>query len=217
MSLVGLPAIPSSAARLLPLILATQGHPVANHASDNDADRRIGQRWERAFCQLAAGFDKVFSPHQIPHPEGAAVAYGRGDDGQWENYLLPDVTIWSAPGEHHEIKHKRPSWDGCYGLERYRLDALVRWANTTGQLVCYTIHDWKAAGADAADTLMPNDLSHWFYADVIALTRGCTWVQENGTSWVNGKRRNDVLIWYWTAHRYFKPLSELWVSPQKTT
>jgi len=180
---------------------------VTDHATDNEGDRQIGERWERAFCQLAADFDKVFSPHQIPHPEGAAVAYGRGADGKWENYLLPDVTIWSAPGEHHEIKHKCATRGGYYGLERYRLDALVRWANTTGQLVCYTIHDWEVAGADAAGALMPNDLSHWFYADIMTLARGCTWVQENGTSWVNGKRRDDVLIWYWTALRYFKPLS----------
>lgn len=145
---------------------------MTDHATDNERDRRIGAHWEREFCKMAAGFGKVFSPHQINTLDGAAVAYGLGDNGQWDNYLLPDVTIWSAPGEHHEVKHKQRTWDLCYGLERYRLDALVRWANTTGQPVYYTIHDWQVAGGtDAADESIPNDLRHWFYADVETISR----------------------------------------------
>jgi hypothetical protein len=93
----------------------------------------------------------------------------------------------------------------------------VRWANTTGQRVYYTIHDWEVAGgASAADASMRNDLSDWFYADVERISRGCTWVQENGTSWINGEARDDVVIWYWTAHRYFQPLSELLVPSKET-
>jgi hypothetical protein len=190
---------------------------VTSHATDNEADRRIGAQWERKFCQLAARFGKVFSPHQIASPDKSAVAYGQGTDGTWEHYTLPDVTIWSAPGEHHEIKHKRATRNGRYGLERYRIDALMRWATTTGQPVYYTIHDWEVArGADAADESMPNDIDHWFYADIEELSPGCTWVQKNGRSWINGKARDDVEIWFWTARRYFHPLRKLWIPSQRT-
>ena len=176
-----------------------------------DESRKIGETWERNFCVLASRHGKVFSPHQIGSPGKSASAYGPGPDGAgYDRYLLPDVTVWSAPGEHHEIKHKNQDFLGRYGLERYRLDALVRWANTTGQRVLYTIHDWQRAGAKNASQSVPNRLEDWFYADVETLSRECTYVKKRDTSLVNGTLRDDVCVWYWNAHRYFRPLAELW-------
>lgn len=173
---------------------------------DNVSDRRVGAQWERGFCVLAADFGKTFTPHQIGRPKSAA-AYERGPDG-WSSLTLPDVTIWSAPGEHHEIKHKNRTRDGMYGLEDYRVNALVRFANTTRQRVCYTIHDWEIAGAASSGEEIANDIRHWFYADIAVLCRGATKTREDWTYYNGGQRRMPVR--YWTAERYFRPLAELW-------
>ena len=184
---------------------------MSNHR-DAASARAIGERWERNFCVLAADHGKVFSPHQIDRPDKSASAWGPRENGKYSRYLLPDVTIWSAPGEHHEIKHKNQTPDGCYGLERYRLNALVCWANTTGQQVLYTIHDWEKAGARGADENVPNRIEHWYFADVEDISRRHTKVTQRGTSLVNGMLKNDVEIVYWTARRYFHPLAELWTA-----
>lgn len=144
---------------------------------DNASDRRTGARWERGFCVLAAGFGKTFTPHQIGRNQSAA-AYERATDG-WSSLTLPDVTIWSAPGEHHEIKHKNRTRDGMYGLEEYRVNALVRFANTTAQRVYYTIHDWEIAGATSSADEIANDIEHWFCADIAVLCRSATKTRED--------------------------------------
>lgn len=127
---------------------------------DNAADREVGQYWETQFCGMARVYGKTFTPHQFRRV-GSAMFYGGAADldgkTQW---TLPDITVWSAPGEHHEIKHKNPDRSGCYGLERYRLDALVRFANTTRQKVYYSIHDWEMAGASSAKEQVANDIEH---------------------------------------------------------
>lgn len=179
--------------------------------SDNAGDRKVGEEWERQFGILAGSHGKVFTPHQIGHPRGSALAYGPGGHKGWDRYLLPDVTVWTAPGEHHEIKHKSPTRDGCYGLERYRLDALVKWANITGQNVYYTIHDWQKAGARSSRDPVPNRIEDWCTADVKDLARRIT-KSQRGSSWVDGIKKNDVLICYWAARPHFRPLVELWRS-----
>jgi hypothetical protein len=176
---------------------------------DNGKDRKVGAHWERQFCNLAAQFGKTFTPHQIGRPDQSAAAYSRGPDG-WSMLLLPDVTVWSAPGEHHEIKHKNRTRDGMYGLERYRLDALVRFANTTGQPVYYTIHDWEIAGASSAHDEVPNNLTHWFVGDIAQLSRGCTKVGTDWTYYGGGQRKKEM--WYWSASRlWFRPLGDVWL------
>jgi hypothetical protein len=67
--------------------------PGTTHATDNAADRRNGEQWERAFCQLAVRFGKVLSPHQIASPDKPAAAYGLGTNGRWKHYILPDVHL----------------------------------------------------------------------------------------------------------------------------
>lgn len=178
------------------------------HCEDNATDRAVGAHWERQFCVMAAALGKMFTPHQLPLAAKSASAFGRADDGSWARWLLPDVTIWSAPGEHHEIKHKNQTPDGCYGLEVYRLDSLVEFARTTGQTVLYTIHDWEIAGAATSRSPVRNDLRHWFAADVRDLAQRST-KGGRGYSYVRGVRC-EVEMRYWTASRYFTPLAAIW-------
>lgn len=183
---------------------------IDRHCRDNAADREVGARWEREFCVMAAAHGMMFTPHQLPLDGKSASAFGRNTDGSWNRYLLPDVTIWSSPGEHHELKHKNQTADGCYGLEVYRLNSLIRFAEATKQAVYYTIHDWEIAGASSSRDEVQNDIRHWFFADVAELSRRST---KGGMdhSYVNGERRR-VEMRYWTAARYFRPLAEIWAA-----
>lgn len=165
------------------------------------------------FCRLAAEHGRVLTAHQIASPRGSASAWGGPiTDGSVSRYLLPDVTVWSAPGEHHEIKHKNQTRDGCYGLELYRLEALVRWANTTGQSVYNTIHDWEHAGATDKWVDTPNRIEDWLCADVAVISKRST---KGGYEW---SWRNGIWSWeemrYWSAHIYFRPLAEIWSPSQ---
>lgn len=166
---------------------------------------------------MARLYGKVFTPHQFGRPGAAAMFFGGAttDHEGKTRWTLPDVTVWSAPGEHHEIKHKNRTRDGKYGLERYRLDALIRFAKITRQKVYYTIHDWELAGASSAADDIANDIDHWFVGDIAQLSRGCT---RRAMDWTyyNGDQR-QVEIWYWTADadpsrkiRWFWPLVEIW-------
>jgi hypothetical protein len=127
----------------------------------------LGQHWEREFCRLAARFRKAFTPHQIGLADAASWYRQEGD--QWRQALLPDVTIWTCPGEHHEIKHKRPTETGHFGLEKYRLDALLSFQAEVKQRVLYTIHNWALAGAVESGAAMANRLEHWQTVDVLTL------------------------------------------------
>ena len=181
---------------------------------DNSRDRKTGQHWERQFCTLAAGFGKVFTPHQIGRNDSAAAAYRKAEGQSWSVLTLPDVTVWSAPSEHHEIKHKNRTSDGMYGLEEYRIDALVGFAATTQQRVYYTIHDWEVAGAQSSDERVPNDIAHWFYADIEIIAERATKTRVDWTYYAGGLRK--LPIRYWTAQRHFQPLIKLWLSkPQE--
>lgn len=182
------------------------------HCADNKGDRATGEHWERQFCTMAARLGKVFTPHQIGKPGVAASAYGM-EGGEWRQWLLPDVTVWSAPGEHHEIKHKNTTRDGCYGLEEYRLASLVRFANTTGQQVLYTIHDWQRAGCRSSREPCENRLQDWVFADIADLSRATAGVSSRRSpSYVNGERR-EVAVRYWSAAVHFRPLAMLWLPP----
>lgn len=172
--------------------------------------RLVGKQWERNFCKLAGRYGKEFTPHQLPLANQAACSYWQ-DTGGWHVQLLPDVAIWSGPGEHHEIKHKNRMTNGCYGYEEYRLRELVRFADTTGQRVYMTIHDWERAGASSATAEMPNRIEDWVYADVADLAASRSG-QFTGPSLVAGIRKLDVRQFRWNAAEYFRPLASLWAS-----
>lgn len=179
---------------------------LGNHCKDNAADRILGQDWERNFCVMAGDYGKSFTPMQLKR-DTSVVAHIKNGNG-WKNYTLPDVTIWTAPGEHHEIKHKNPfdDWTNgpSYGLEVYRFNALLWFAKETGQNVMYTIHNHnKAGGRDVKE----NNIEHWETANVLYLNN--KWhTCRAGSSWVNGQRK-EVDIYYW-AITLWTPLSVFW-------
>ena len=179
---------------------------MAKHCEDIEADRKIGQYWERQFCLMAAEFDKSFTPMQIGHKE-SIVAFSRNNE-KWNRYTLPDVTIWTAPGEHHEIKHKNPTRGGLFGLEVYRFNALLWFAQETRQPVLYTIHNHDLAGGRDNEI---NDLAHWLTINILDLND--KWIGEPryGKSWINGKPENTK-TYFWPV-RLWQSLGDYWTIP----
>ena len=171
------------------------------HCENNSSDRRLGKYWERMFCWLAAQIGLWFTPMQIGH-NGSARAYSR--NGRWASLTLPDITIWTFPGQHHEIKHKNPTRYNSFGLERYRLNALLMFAEETRQDVMYTIHNHDLSGGWLAKN---NDIDHWVTVNVQDLDG--TWTFEGRfPSWVNGTKKT-VLQYFWPVD-YWQPLKAYW-------
>jgi len=178
----------------------------SNHCKDLNGDREIGQYWERQLCVMASEYGKSFTPMQLGR-ETSITAFAK-NGGRWNRYTLPDVVIWTAPGEHHEIKHKNPLGNRTngpsYGLEVYRFDALLWFARETGQNVMYTIHNHdKAGGREVKE----NDITHWETANILRLNN--KWhTCRRGPSWVNGQKK-EVDIYYWSVSLW-TPLSMFW-------
>lgn len=172
------------------------------HCTNLASDREVGAYWERQFCVMARDNGFMFSPLQIGRDKSAVAYKGRA----WNVLTLPDVVIWTFPGQHHEIKHKNPTRRGEYGLERYRFDALRAFALETEQDVLYTIHNHDLAGGRDVKT---NDLAHWFTARIVDLDG--QWSGEATLpSWVNGKRK-QVPIYFWPQEAW-TPLACYWAS-----
>jgi hypothetical protein len=173
---------------------------MTEHCQNLAADRAIGQYWERQFCIMARDYGFMFSPLQIGR-DGSAVAYkGRA----WNTFTLPDVVIWTYPGQHHEIKHKNPMRNGCFGLERYRYEALRAFAAETRQDVFYTIHNHDLSGGRDAKE---NKIAHWLTVSIVALDK--KWTSERRlASWVNGESC-DVITYFWPASLW-SPLLIAW-------
>lgn len=176
----------------------------AAHCLDNAADRAKGAFWERQFCIMAAATGRMFTPHQLKHA-GSVVAYQRDDSKKLNVYTLPDVTVWSAPTEHHEVKHKNPTRGGEFGLEKYRFDALVHFARETQQDVLYTIHNHDLSGGP---DVRINDATHWIAANVLDLNES-NYRVSFGSSWIAGVRHDNVKILYWRTSLW-SPLLDLW-------
>jgi len=174
------------------------------HCSDNKADRNLGAYWERRFCAMAGQQGFLFTPLQIGK-KGSAVAYHYNDAG-WNQYTLPDVTIWTCPGQHHEIKHKNPTKNGYFGLEAYRYYALLNFAMATRQAVLYTIHNHDLSGGRDATQ---NDISHWLTIDVKRLQKPA--YDRIGPSWIDGKKESSVKVLYWPTS-WWIPLKSFWKS-----
>jgi len=184
---------------------------MSKHCRDNAADRKLGEYWERAFCIMAGERGRSYTPQQIGRT-ASAQAYLK-QNGKYSHWTLPDVTVWTYPGEHHEIKHKSPTGGGRFGLERYRYDALAWFANETQQQVYYTIHRWDLAGEHSTE----NHIEHWVTISVEQLEemnangRGQLYNangDSRGNSYVNGQKKN-VAMYFWPA-RAWEPLASLW-------
>jgi hypothetical protein len=172
------------------------------HCEDNHRDRELGAYWERRFCRMARNYGHAFTPHQFGRDRRAACAYHIGG-----HIILPDITIWSSPGQHHEVKHKNPTRDHRFGLETYRFTSLLQFAEITGQPVYYTIHNWEAAGRDNLE----NRILDWYTCDTDTLLAN-QGISQWGDSWVNGEKKR-VPILYWPV-TLFRPLIEVWVTHQ---
>lgn len=175
-----------------------------NHCLDNKSDRKKGEIWERNFCNLAANYGYTFTPMQIGR-EKSAQAFSFSNKA-WNHSTLPDITIWTYPGEHHEIKHKSPTRNHCFGLEVYRYNALYEFAKLTKQNVMYTIHNHEWSGGTNSEV---NDIKHWLTVDVMDLYGRYEAVQEDGISWVNGQKKTNVPIIYWHIGLW-QPLEVWW-------
>lgn len=177
-----------------------------NHCQDLKGDRQLGGYWERQFCIMAANHDKTFTPMQLGRQE--SIVAHRKNGQQWNSYTLPDVTVWTSPGEHHEIKHKDPfdDWDNgpSYGLEVYRFNALLWFAEETGQQVMYTIHDHKKAGGR---DIKNNNIEHWVTANIKHLNNQWHTCRET-KSYVNGETK-IVPTYYWSIELWL-PLGIFW-------
>lgn len=150
---------------------------------------------------MAAQYGYMFTPLQIGRNKSVSAYYG---GTKWNRLTLPDITIWSYPGQHHEIKHKSPTRYNQFGLEEYRLKSLVKFARATCQDVMYTIHNHAMSGG--RDTV-ENQIQHWLTANVLELIMHIDG-KYPGFSWVDGKRK-EVLIFYWNISRFY-PLLEYW-------
>lgn len=172
------------------------------HCQNIQKDRDVGAYWERMFSVMAAKQGKWITPLQLGRTESAATYTLAG--AKWQRLILPDVTVWTAPTEHHEIKHKNATRHGDYGLEQYRYQSLYDFAIMTGHAVMYTIHDHDLAGGRDKKA---NQIEHWLTVDVLDLYRH--WKGPfNNYSWVNGQRK-QVPIYYWPKTLWM-PLVEYW-------
>ena len=170
--------------------------------SDVEADRKLGAYWEQQFCLMASTYGFTFTPLQMGRDK-AAVAFKLAAS-KWHSLTLPDVVIWSYPGQHHEIKHKNPNRHNSYGLEVYRFRALLSFAQETKQDVMYTIHDHDVAGGR---TVTENNIAHWRTANVEELDEQWAGIWP-GQSWVDGKEQR-VKICYWPTELWI-PLQTYW-------
>lgn len=182
-----------------------------DHCANLTADRRLGEEWEEKFCRVAARFGKSFTAHQIGRTASAQAV--NWSNGQYNGYTLPDITIWSAPGQHHEIKHKNPfvldEHGPCYGLEVYRFNALLWFANETGQSVYYTIHNHDLSGGRNGKINKPE---HWFTAGIHEL-KGQHVLRIRTASWLNGQKKR-VPTYYWPTNLWH-PLAHALVKPER--
>lgn len=174
---------------------------MTTHCTNNAADRDLGAYWERRFCELASNRGVYLTPLQLVSSGTSAAAFHKRTDGSWHHLTLPDVTIWTAPGEHHEIKHKRPTPSGDYGLEVYRLNALLGFARETQQEVLYTIHDWSRAGAKGSRDDMRNSIEDWVTIPVKMLEGKGRRVKF--PTWKGGRKVNDEPGYLWPASMWF--------------
>lgn len=168
------------------------------HCGNLTKDRELGERWEKNFGQLVMRHGLTATAHQIGREESASAWY-LDENGKKQRVILPDVVVWSFPGQHHEIKHKNPSRAGWFGLEKYRFDSLRWFQNETKQAVFYTIHNHNLSGGRDG---LENNLDHWVTASVTVLDQSWAYIAEADTpsrlnrSYCNGKTIYTTM-YYW--------------------
>lgn len=175
---------------------------MVEHCANNAADRALGEYWEREFCKMAWRVGLSFTPMQIGRTLSVQ-AYLQARN-RWRHMTLPDITVWTYPGQHHEIKHKDPTTRNTFGLETYRFDALMWFAAETRQDVLYTIHNHALAGGRSVKN---NRIEHWLTVNIHDLD-GKWAAKAWGFSYLNGRKR-EVPIYYWSTSLW-TPLADYW-------
>lgn len=168
----------------------------SNWAARNPADRALGEDWEGRFDTMARA--NGFEVHRPGAPE------------PWwpDKGLLPDrVTNREGETEWHELKHKRPTWHDEYGLEDYRLAALVKLAQYVNEPVLYTIHDWELSGASKREEPVENALEDWLTADILDLAQRGSRLEEGKT--YHSSQTAKAQIHYWPSWLW-TPLTWRW-------
>jgi len=155
---------------------------------------------------MAADYGFALTALQIGRTESATWHTKTGK--AWSTHVLPDITVWTCPGQHHEIKHKNPNRYGSFGLEVYRFDALMAFAQVTEQDVLYTVHNHDLSGGREA---RGNALAHWLTIEIRALDRKWAFVSKSGTSYINGRTVPGVPQYYWPAEMW-QPLEQYWTT-----
>lgn len=179
----------------------------ANHCIDIKADRKTGSFWEMAFGRLAHRYGLTYSLLQVDR-QSSIVAHRAKSPVR---ITLPDVTIWTLPIEHHEIKHKNPVVKNnipSYGLEVYRFNALLDFAQETNHKVMYTIHDHDKAGGREN---IENYIEHWSTVNILNLYQKWHTCGQSLT-YTNGIPR-IADIYYWST-ALWNPLAKHLLSRQ---
>lgn len=180
---------------------------MTEHCVNLSDDRQIGDYWEREFARMALRYGRSFTGNQWDKTKSAvahSMDFSMPRNKRYKSWTLPDITVWTKPGEHHEIKHKEPTKYGAFGLEKYRFEALLWMAEETGQNVFYTIHNHALNGGRSNKE---NNPDHWFTANVLTL-KTAKRREAIGPSWVNGEKK-QVIIYYWDASNWVR-LLDLW-------
>jgi hypothetical protein len=172
---------------------------MAEQCTNNADDRRLGALWEERFCAHARRTGRAFTAHQAALKSISAMWHVQG-----ASRPLPDVTLWTAPVEHHEIKHKDPTRAGEFGLETYRFQSLTAFAEESRTRVLYTIHDHSRSGGRDSHI---DQIEDWLTVDVLNLLDRPV-RRATGKSWVNGKPK-DVEVCYWPVSLWV-PLASHW-------
>ena len=187
------------------------------HCVNNKNDRAVGAYWEKQFCAMAINnYGLALTPLQIGMRGSAVfkVKNLRDNIKPYNTYTLPDITVWTAPGQHHEIKHKDPTVSNEFGLEVYRFNALLSFAQETKQNVYYTIHNYALTDGKTREQKKKNKKNnpdHWVTANVLDLEAGWKRTRQ-GYSWVNAEKKL-VDIHYWDAG-YWGKLIDIWMKPK---
>ena len=105
-----------------------------------ETNRREGKQTEKRFCRLLQRHDCFTYRFQKGYPKAAVL------QGADEYVILPDV--WIVPMSYKnqcfaEVKGKYPSKYETYGLEKYRVDSLLRISDLTGVRILYAIYDTR--------------------------------------------------------------------------
>lgn len=114
-------------------------------------DRWLGEFWEDRFCDIARRYGWEAWPFQREMGP-TFILHGK-------TFICPDVWILRRDKKQYacEVKHKIQARNGCYGLEKYRVESLLAleefYTERFGPIeVLYVVHNWAMAGGKYVQT-----------------------------------------------------------------